>query len=181
VIEKDVINEVALRSLEVLHYGADGADNNPACAAACYECLLDYFNQREHRHLDRKVIHEILLWLKDAKPQATELNEWQKLIDSCTGPGAANERKFLEMIRDQGLPLPSRSHYALPESGSPIAEIDFQVGRVHVLVDGSIHHQAWVSDVDSEKRRRLRLAGYTVHEVRTETMESDVVRLRELL
>jgi len=181
VVEGDMFNQVALRALEVLHYSELGEDLNPACASACYECLLDYFNQREHRYLDRNQIKNILLWLKDATAQPADLDQWQEWLDSCSGTGAANEQKFLTMLRDQGLPLPSRAHYALPESGSRVAEIDFQVGRVHVLVDGSVHHSAWVSDIDAEKRRRLRLAGYTIHEVRMESIEADIARLRELL
>lgn len=181
VLEGNTLSEVATRALEVLHYDSAGTNLNDACASACYDCLLDYFNQREHRLLDRTQVVDLLVWLRSAEPQATDVDKWQEWIDACAGPGADNEKKFLGKLRDAGLPLPSRGHYGLPETGTPIAEMDYQVGRVHVLVDGSVHHNTWVAEVDADKRRRLRLGGYTIHAVRAEAMDEDIARLKELL
>lgn len=181
VLEGGTLSEVASRALEVLHFDSEGNDTNDNCTSACYECLLDYFNQREHRFLDRNSVRELLQWLRSAEPQAAELDQWREWLERCVGPGAQNEIRFLETIRDNGLPLPSRAHYALPDTGAPIAEIDFQIGRVHVLVDGSVHQNTWVKDIDQEKRRRLRLAGYTIHEVRMDSFNEDIARLKELL
>jgi hypothetical protein len=82
--------------------------------------------------------------------------------------------KFLEAIREAGLPVPTRAHYALPETGIPVAEIDFKVGRVHVLVDGSVHAGRWVAETDDKKRTQLKFLGYTVMVVRVSHLDEDI-------
>jgi hypothetical protein len=59
--EKDALAAVARRALEICHFGPDGEDQGltpgrPAtepCVQACYDCLLSYSNQREHKDLSR--------------------------------------------------------------------------------------------------------------------------------
>jgi hypothetical protein len=162
VLEDGMLSEVATHALSALHYSPTGEDERPDCKSACYDCLLGFFNQREHRKLDRTLVRDILVWLTTAEPQPVDLSAWSALIDSLHGPGSANERKFLELLRDNGLPLPHRHHYPLPEEGLAIAEMDFQVGKAHVLVDGGIHHQKWIAEVDAQKRAALRMEGYTI-------------------
>ena len=181
VLEGGTLREVVAQTLESIHYGAGGEDLQPECTSACYECLQDFFNQREHPFLDRRLVRDTLLWLQDAEPQPVAADEWQELLDSITGDGARNERRFLEMLREEGLPRPTRLHYALPEGGPPIAEIDFQVGRVHVLVDGSVHHCRWTQETDQAKRNALRYEGYTLLEFDMDKADESLGRLKALL
>jgi hypothetical protein len=181
VLEGSTVTEVVTRALEAMHFSASGDDLRPECATACYECLCDYFNQREHLLLNRHSVVGTLLWLASAEPQAVNTEEWGKLIFSISGPGADNEKRFLEILRDNGMPLPSRAHYGLPEEGPPIAEIDFQVGRVHVLVDGSIHHERWVHETDQEKRDALRFEGYTIREFDMRQPDESLQRLKDAM
>jgi len=38
------------------------------CEAACYDCLMSYGNQRDHKHLDRKLIKDVSCkWLCDSQ------------------------------------------------------------------------------------------------------------------
>ena len=69
--EPGALPAVARRALELCHFdptrgedlgGAPGAKE--ACEAACYDCLLSYGNQRDHRLLDRKRIASLLLRLR---------------------------------------------------------------------------------------------------------------------
>ena len=181
VLEGSTLREVVTQTLESIHYSGNGADLQPECTSACYECLQDFFNQREHPFLDRRLVRDTLLWLQDAEPQPVAADEWQELLDSITGDGARNERRFLEMLRTEGLPRPTRLHYALPEGGPPIAEIDFQVGRVHVLVDGSVHHRRWTQENDQAKRNALRYEGYTLLEFDMDKADESLERLKGLL
>jgi hypothetical protein len=162
VLEAGMLREVATHALAALHYTPTGEDERPECQSACYDCMLDFFNQREHRKLDRTLVRDRLVWLATAQPQPVDLSAWSELIAEVDGPGHINERKFLELLRDNGLPLPSRRHYPLPEDGPAIAEVDFQIGKAHVLVDGSIHHQKWIAEVDARKRAALKMEGYTI-------------------
>jgi very-short-patch-repair endonuclease len=56
--------------------------------------------------------------------------------------------------------------------------MDFQVGRVHVLVDGSVHHGKWVREVDHLKRQALHLEGYTIVEFDVEHPDDGIRRIR---
>ena len=55
---------VARRALEICHFDPDSGDDRAAaagieCEAACYDCLLDYGNQPDHKLLDRSVAREL--------------------------------------------------------------------------------------------------------------------------
>jgi hypothetical protein len=181
VLDAPVFHEVARQALESIHFSPTGEDLHPECATACYECLQHFYNQREHRLLNRHLVRDFLVWLLDAEPQPVEVDQWQELIDSIHGPGAENERRFLELLRDHGLPKPAQMHYALPADGPPVAEIDFKVGQVHVLVDGSVHHSRWVHEIDQVKRDALRWEGYTLLEFDPTNAEAGLAQLRAML
>ena len=180
-LEGSMLREVVDHTLESLHFSVTGEDMRPECAIACYECLQDFFNQREHVQLNRHIIKDFLIWLRNASPHPVDISAWDTIISAVSRSGANNEVRFLELLRDNGLPLPSRHHYGLPEGGAPIAEIDFQVGNIHVLVDGSVHQVKWVQQVDAEKRNALRFEGYTILEFDMRAVAASLQRLRELL
>jgi superfamily II DNA/RNA helicase len=56
------ISRIAKKSLEIMHYDAakpihtadDLSDANNNCVAGCYNCLLSYYNQSDHKEIDRK-------------------------------------------------------------------------------------------------------------------------------
>jgi hypothetical protein len=65
--DPNALATVARQAIEICHFdpnsledrGAE-AGNGAGCEAACYDCLLDYFNQPDHLHLDRKLAVEVL-------------------------------------------------------------------------------------------------------------------------
>jgi superfamily II DNA/RNA helicase len=58
---------IARKSLEIMHYDVtdDLTDTNEKCVAACYNCLLSYYNQSDHTIIDRRnsKVKEILVSL----------------------------------------------------------------------------------------------------------------------
>ena len=62
-----VNNEALLRklfenALEVIHYNLETqVEESYACTKACYNCLLHYWNQREHHIIDRDLVKDTLL------------------------------------------------------------------------------------------------------------------------
>jgi hypothetical protein len=181
VLENNTLRDVVSLALESLHFDADGTDLRPECIDSCYECLQDFFNQREHKNLKRHLVRDYLLWLRDAHSAPVENDGWQTLIDSLHGHGADNEKRFLILLRDNGLPLPQKHHYPLPEQGAPITEIDFKVGSIHVLVDGSVHHNKWNQQIDNTVREALRMEGYSILEFDTDNETDGIQKLKEKL
>jgi hypothetical protein len=57
--------KLARTALDLLHFdaatGDDLADWQDRGPAACYDCLLSYANQLDHRHLDRHLLRDFLL------------------------------------------------------------------------------------------------------------------------
>src|SRR5262249_32307553 len=60
--------ELAKEALRLCHFDPDtGEDRRRAprasedCEAACYDCLMEYYNQRDHPLLDRQAVLDILL------------------------------------------------------------------------------------------------------------------------
>ena len=57
-----VVPTLARRALALCHYDPETLEDRAAerCGKACYECLLDYANQPDHKDLDRALIRDIL-------------------------------------------------------------------------------------------------------------------------
>ena len=61
--EQSSLRNVCIKALEVMHYDfesnkavltpSDLTDNNSECVDGCYHCLLSYYNQTEHKNIDR--------------------------------------------------------------------------------------------------------------------------------
>jgi len=80
------------------------------------------------------------------------------------------------------VPLATKRHYGLPETGTPTLEIDFKVDRIHVLVDGGVHHDKWVHEMDEEKRSAVRFEyGNTLFEFTMDDPVRSLGRLKSLL
>jgi hypothetical protein len=63
--------ELAREALRLCHFHLETGEPDPAwserCTAACYDCLLSYSNQPDHRLLNRFLLREYLLRLATAK------------------------------------------------------------------------------------------------------------------
>ena len=63
VSDPEAIKNVARKALELCHFDPEpericGTRLEPAeiCEAACYDCIMSYYNQPDHRHLDRHLV-----------------------------------------------------------------------------------------------------------------------------
>ena len=73
--ERTVTSKMALK---ICHFDPEtGEDWRHAahatedCEAACYDCLMSYGNQRDHRLLDRKATFDILMQLARSNTEAS--------------------------------------------------------------------------------------------------------------
>lgn len=141
------ISEVAAEALRICHFdpitGGDekSAPNaREACEAACYDCLLSYRNQREHLLLDRQVVRDFLMELKDAtlsaspaeKPRAAHFNDLKTQCDSDL------ERAWLDFLEEMNLYLPSHGQYPVKDC-STRPDFFYAQHQAAVYIDGPIH------------------------------------------
>ena len=187
--DKKAFARIAEKALELCHFTSqgkeDGSAAQKACVAACYECLLSYTNQNEHRFIDRNIIKDFLVELKNGetveigqKRNRQEQYEWlKKNID----PISTLEAKFLEFLYSAGYKLPDFAQFR------PTAEImvqpDFYYDRgdmpgVCIFVDGPKHDSPEVTKHDNTVRKQLEDKGFRVISINYATeFESQVKAL----
>jgi len=163
-MEEARIQQVIRESQTVLH----GDPEDDGCERACYECLMSFYNQREHELFDRVLVES---WLKDMQSAAlSEVagesdsgGDFAELLDACD---SGFEREVLNAIRDGGFELPDEAQHTVYDGDEPVAKPDFFYDRsgssVAVFVDGPDHVKDYVSEEDERKRSRLKRMGYRV-------------------
>jgi len=135
--EPSRLKSVAIQALQRCHWSVPegelwnresvteekGKDGKPVCEAGCYRCLLSYYNQPEHPHIDRKDrandgLGLILLF---------RLTRCEELVSDGRNPKAhpiatasSLRARWLEVVRDGGMRQPD-------EAGRTIegVEVDF--------------------------------------------------------
>ncbi len=171
--EPGAIAKVALQALQLCHFEEQSEDStaDKDCAAACYECLLSYSNQLEHRHLDRHSIRSYLDLLSSSttvrqlgKRTYIEQHEWLAgLADSTL------EMDFLDFLY--------KGHIRLPDNAQnrPASDLhvqpDFYYERegrpgICVFLDGPHHDEPGQQLTDSKVRAELQDLGFRVITIR---------------
>jgi len=152
------LQAVIRNAMEVLHLGEE-----EGCESACYECLLTFYNQRDHEVLDRKLILPFLKRLESLEIESETEDRSARLEDLREQCQSDFEREVLAAISGRDLRLPDEAQKTIYDDGAPIAEADFYYEpRVAVFVDGSPHYKDYVQAADQKKRRRLKRAGFRI-------------------
>ena len=144
-----------------------------ACVKACYNCLLRFRNQFEHKYFNRKLLIPLMKVLKNyslnkvSADLETDTNEkLNKLKEKCD---IELEKEVLDEILKQKLPLPDGNQKTYYEGDVPITKADFFYSEPErelcLFVDGPPHAHEAVQRVDKEKRELLESKGYTVIEL----------------
>lgn len=138
--------EVAKIALDICHFDERGNDLGRAknaaedCVAACYDCLMNYGNQRAHKDLNRHLIRDILLEMAGGqvvpappvKSRASHLESLKKACDSNL------ERKWLDFLDQLNLRLPDEAQYVFePCQAKP--DFWYQKAKTAIYIDGPIH------------------------------------------
>ncbi len=121
--------EVARKALAVLHFDVEGASGLPevaealadapdtSCVAACYRCVLSYYNQPDHELLDRRNVEAQRFLLRLARA-ITHLDTApaSRAPNTEAGSAAANDpalAHWLALARARDLPTPDLEPLAL--------------------------------------------------------------------
>jgi superfamily II DNA/RNA helicase/very-short-patch-repair endonuclease len=166
--------EVAREALSICHFDPDSGEDlghaegaTEPCEAACYDCLLSYSNQRDHKLLDRQAIRDLLIALAGgtvsavagSAPPDEHLNLLRQRCDSEL------ERSFLDLLAAQRRRLPSHSQ-KLVANAQVRPDFLYAEHQVAVFIDGPIHDQPDIQVDDADATTRLEDAGYEVIRLR---------------
>lgn len=168
--EPNALADVARAALAICHFDPESGQDLAAeagskiqCEAACYDCLLDYGNQPDHKHIDRKLIVEILQDLMKASTQASggargrrdHLDSLLRLCDSGL------ERRWLQRLADAKLRLPTHGQHLIAACQTR-PDFFYQDANTAIFIDGPPHDTPEAQAQDAEITNRLTAAGYLV-------------------
>ncbi|CAN5551948.1 DEAD/DEAH box helicase [soil metagenome] len=176
VAEPGQLARVATAALELLHFDpgsgddlgfAPGADER--CERACYDCLLSYTNQPDHRLLDRHLVRDLLLAWRGANVRAGGATtrpaaELARLLARCDSD---LERRWLHRAYDAGFRLPTEAQH-LERRGGVRPDFVYRLasGQTAVFVDGPAHDDPHQRDKDEADMERLENLGWSVFRFR---------------
>ncbi len=128
------------------------------CERACYRCLKEFWNQRIHHLLDKRLVLPILEALAQAQPDQSLSPVAAYHFDSVL------EEAFMAALRDAGLPLPETQVVLRAPDASYIMRADFYypAQKLAILTDGRTYHTGSIAKIveDLDRRNALALAGY---------------------
>lgn len=168
--DTDAFSQVVRQALAFCHFDPDtGEDWGHAegakedCEAACYDCLLSYYNQRDHPLLDRHLIKDLLLRYASSKiiasPEAVPRREhFKNLISLCKSD---LERKWLAYVEESGYRLPTDAQ-TLIETCRTRPDFLYEEEHVVIYVDGYHHLFKDRQQRDARNTECLENLGYTV-------------------
>lgn len=174
-VEKPAFQLVLQKTHEILH-----GNDDEGCEEACYQCLLSFYNQRDHAQLNR---HLTLDWIAalgefeiihhDSFDQA----HYDDLMGKCD---FQSEKTVLEQIKALKIKLPDEAQKTIYNNdNAPIAIADlFYKPKLVVFVDGSVHYLDYVRAGDDAKRRELRAMGYRIVVIKVDAIEEGLSELK---
>ena len=126
---------------------------------ASYDDLLSYYNQRDHKIIDRHLIQDALqkLLICDIEIQANTSfksydDHYQTLLRGID-PTSSTERKFLDHLYQHGFRLPDAAQKRV--DGLFVQPDFYYEPRIWVFCDGTPHDEAAVKADDELKRQAI--------------------------
>ncbi|MFN8434327.1 MAG: DEAD/DEAH box helicase [Anaerolineales bacterium] len=162
--------DVAQMALQLCHFDPQTGDDlhhaegvDETCEAACYNCLMSYYNQMEHRLLDRKEIKNFLMDLTGVvaktSPSALSREEHLKRLHNLCQSDL--EHEWLDFMEQRNLTLPSHAQ-KLVESCHTRPDFLYEKDCVAIYVDGPHHEFASRKERDKAQAECMEDIGYTV-------------------
>ncbi len=176
----------------LLHLKEENTDEEKedACQHACYNCLLGFWNQRNHQFINRKRILPIVRKLMATKTKEVSSesgsNDLQELLD--VGLDSRLEKRVITMMSELNISMPDEVQKTINDTnGNPITRTDLFYSdiRLAVFIDGPPH--ANQQEEDKNKRRRVRRRGIGVYSMdlfsgvgENQSISDDLIKKRVL-
>lgn len=156
---------LARRALEICHFDPDTLEDKGAqtCGKACYECLLDYGNQPDHKDLDRFLIRDFLAELAQAecRPSGGAGSRAERFAALRKRCDSQLEKRWLDIVDNYMLRPPSDAQYLI-EAHSTKPDFFYREHNAAIYVDGPPHDTPDQIRLDEAITQRLMEAGYIV-------------------
>lgn len=115
------------------HQEQRNAEGSSICEAGCYQCLLSYFNQPDHDHIDRRNSDALRLLIALVNANVAPVNaEPQPSIEQATENNATNE--WLAMLRARHLKQPDAVEVSINQ-GQAMAAGQYKSLRILVFLE----------------------------------------------
>ena len=163
--EPNALAEIAKAALATCHFNPETGEDlgTDVCAAACYDCLLEYGNQPDHRNIDRLLVVNLLRDLTQATTEIsgsgrTRVDHLDELMRACD---SQLERRWLQRVHESQLRLPSYAQYLI-SACSTRPDFFYADANTAVFIDGPLHDEPDQKTNDEEITNNLIGAGYLV-------------------
>jgi len=193
--DEDVLADLASAALERCHFDlVTGDDNGPTanggdgCEAACYDCLLDYYNQPDHRLIDRKLGERVLARMRDAKvmissdalPRDQKIKVLLSTIDAEEHPSTLEKEWLQDVVQKYRLRVPTRNQVWV-DGKKTRPDFEYRTNDVMavVYIDGPHHDDPAQKTKDQKIRENLEDQGWMVEVFRYDTKDKWVDQVRE--
>jgi hypothetical protein len=126
---------------------------------ASYDDLLSYYNQRDHKKIDRALIKDALEKLRvssvtiETNSKFSNYEEHYQSLLRTLDPTSTTERKFVDHLYKNGLRLPDAAQKRV--EGIYVQPDFYYEPRFWVFCDGTPHDEAATQADDSAKRQAI--------------------------
>ncbi len=163
--DSSVLPALARRALEICHYAPESLADQAAdrCGKACYQCLLDYGNQPDHKDLDRALIRDLVAALaqgecRPAGGAGSRADRVRALRERCD---SQLEQRWLDCADQLGVRLPSDVQYDIPGYFTR-PDFFYRGANAAIYVDGPPHDRPDQIRSDDGTTQALIETGYIV-------------------
>ena len=126
---------------------------------ASYDDLLSYYNQRDHKIIDRHLIRDALEKLRlctieiQANQSFSSYDDHYQTLLRGIDPNSSTERRFIDYLYENGLRLPDAAQKRV--DGLYVQPDFYYEPRIWVFCDGTPHDDPAIREDDSEKRQAI--------------------------
>ena len=181
--DPDALAQVADEALAIMHYQRPATgywdrtalteeldlQGLPICEAGCYKCLLSYYNQPDHIHIDRQdadnegKVQDILCLLTRSR---SEVGSFGRSPEQQQGEleriaGSSLEQAWLEYVKVHGYRLPDEGQHTIGRCQAT-ADFFYADWKAAIFIDGPHHDTAIQAGKDQAINACLDAAGYYV-------------------
>lgn len=156
VSDPEAIRSVARKALELCHFDPvtrQDLRQSPGmpeeCEAACYNCLMSYYNQPDHQYLDRQLVLTPLFELLNGRitisPSSLERTAHLEQLKAASQSGL--EREWLDFLDDRNLSLPDMAQKLIAACDTR-CDFYYSDRGVAIYIDGPSHDRPGMPEHD---------------------------------